>query len=298
MAVPVVAAVAEVAEKVEVAAEAEATEATIAEAAQEVGASEAESAFNTEIGADSMTEFPDEVGDTVGNSYNAEAGNEAAESVSEASVEKPITESYIDEALTDGIRSQLSIDGIDNICNLYSKRAEEIMKHVEKLKNAKTKAEKFDAFYGLEQVKGRMFEDMLKIAFRNNFEGEAITQPMLQSTNGIVKADICMKGATRDLQIAGKEIASGQNLWAEVKCGSASYLRQEIPHILEQVSGHPENSMLIVTNDIFDMSIEMQGKLLAGLEANNSNLCVLDISSIEVASSLMEFVETCTIGGV
>lgn len=208
-------------------------------------------------------------------------------------LDKPLTDetpelglNELSKELSEKISEMLTNEGIDKLREEYPNLDKELNKIQLELQNAETPAERYRASNKLEQVKGRAMEVMLKDALAEYFDSVDEKQISVETDEGVTKPDIILSNAKNDITIGSTEISQGQDLGVEVKCGADVYIRSQISHILTQVLGHGENSVVIVSSEYNDMTSNAKGNLLNGLEERNSSLCVLDISSSDVRNAL------------
>lgn len=186
------------------------------------------------------------------------------------------------------VREMLSGKGVSDIRNKNSNFDKEMNGARNKFENAKNPAERMAALNGLEQTKGRAMEYMLKEKLKEKFDNVEEKQRIVETKEGTTKPDLILNSAKESFTIGNTHVKKGEKLGVEVKCGSADYITREIKHIGDQVLGHPDNSVVILTNDYNDMSTSAKKSLLTNLKKRNSSVCVLDISSSEVKEALLE----------
>lgn len=186
------------------------------------------------------------------------------------------------------VREMLSDRGIDNLRKQYTNLDKEFNKIEKQIENAKSPAERMAALNQIEQTKGRVMEALVKEVLKGKFDNVEEKQRSVETKEGTTKPDLILNSAKESFAIGGTNVKKGEDLGIEVKCGSAKYMTSEIKHIEEQVLGHPDNSVVILTNEANDMSTSAKNNLLPNLKERNSSVCVLDISSSEVKEAVFE----------
>ncbi|MDQ1908947.1 hypothetical protein RAC89_00345 [Paenibacillus sp. GD4] len=143
------------------------------------------------------------------------------------------------------------------------------------------------AFETLDRYKGTIFEQELKHSLMDQFETADAEQQVVQTEFGATKPDIVMRGALEDIRIGDLEIGQGEDLYIEAKCGSSDYIRNEMGHILRQVEGHGDNSLVVVTNDYLELSTDVRAQFEKQLAEKGGHIYVADISSTELQAGLL-----------
>ncbi|NHN34401.1 hypothetical protein [Paenibacillus agricola] len=134
----------------------------------------------------------------------------------------------------------------------------------------------------LNRYKGTVLEYELKDTLANKFESVDVEQQLVPTDWGATKPDVILRGAVEDMRISDLQIAQGEDLYIEAKCGSSSYIRNEMGHILKQVEGHGENSLIVVTRDYMELSPDVRGSFEKQLAEKGSHLYVADVTSTEM----------------
>lgn len=139
----------------------------------------------------------------------------------------------------------------------------------------------------LDRYKGTVFEHELKDALSDRFEKADTEQQLVQTEWGATKPDVVMRGALEEMSIGDLKIAKGEDLYIEAKCGSADYIRNEMGHMLQQVEGHGDNSLVVVTQDYLELSPDVRAQFEKQLAEKGSHLYVADVASSELSVGLL-----------
>ena len=131
-------------------------------------------------------------------------------------------------------------------------------------------------------------DSMLKDSLKNKFESVEDSQRIVSTPEGDTKPDIVLVNAHESIIIGKTVVNKGDDLFVEVKCGDASYIRNEMKHILKQVLGHEGKSVVIVTKDYYNISADKRAEFEANLAEKGSSICVLDVHSKDIEKSIIE----------
>ena len=185
-------------------------------------------------------------------------------------------------------KEMLSVRGIDNMRKQYANLDKELNGIQKEFENAKSPAERMAALNKIEQTKGRAMEDVIKETLKGKFDSIGEKQISVETKEGRTKPDLILNSAKESFTIGDTHVKKGEKLGAEIKCGSAEYMTRETKHISDQVLGHPDNSVVILTNEYNDMSTSAKNNLIRNLKERNSSVCALEISSSQVKKALLE----------
>ncbi|NNU78350.1 hypothetical protein [Clostridium estertheticum] len=200
----------------------------------------------------------------------------------------------ISELKDDDIGLQANIKDAGSLSSIEKIRAEN--PNVEKvlsdseniLKNTTSDLEIQKVDKNLEKYKGTIFENQLKESLKDNFEELDAKQKLVETEFGGTKPDIVLRDAKKDMKISDLEIKKGDDLFIEAKCGSSEYIRSEMGHILKQVEGHEDNSLVIVTKDYERISPQYRADFENELKQKGSHLYVADTFSNEVSLGIRD----------
>ena len=184
------------------------------------------------------------------------------------------------------VKSQVSSEGVQEIRENYE-NVDNVLNNIKDgIENSKTDIDLQRQVKRVEIYKGTVFEDMCKEGLKDKFESIDSKQITIETPEGNTKPDIVCREAREDFKIGNVEVKQGENLYAEVKCGSADYIESEMPHIEKQVLGHSDGkSIVIVSNDYLQIDPQKRALFESKLREKGSDIIVVDVkaSSVEEA---------------
>lgn len=184
------------------------------------------------------------------------------------------------------VKSQVSSEGVQEIRKNYE-NVDKVLNNIKDgIENSKTDIDLQRQVKRVEIYKGTVFEDMCKEGLKDKFESIDSKQTIIETPEGNTKPDIVCREAKGDFKIGNVEVNQGENLYAEVKCGSAEYIESEMPHIEKQVLGHSDGkSIVIVSNDYLQIDPQKRALFESKLREKGSDIIVVDVkaSSVEEA---------------
>ena len=197
----------------------------------------------------------------------------------------------IDSELSNEVSNFLNPYGIDVIKENY----ENVDKKLEQIKDGVVTAtndlELQVQFSKISKYKGIIMECIIKESLTSIFENAENNQRIIKTPEGNTKPDIVLNRAKEQFIIGNTFVNKGENLFIEVKCGEASYIRNEMKHILKQVSGHKEGkSVVVVTKDYLDISEEQRAIFEEKLAQKGSSVCVLNVYSKDIEKPIIEYI--------
>lgn len=115
-----------------------------------------------------------------------------------------------------------------------------------------TDAERRSAQSKLSSLKGQMMETAVKDALSDAGLTVETKQRLVEGQDGGTRPDVIARNDTdQSLQVFGKNIAPGETMSIECKCGGKVYLDQQLhDHIPNQLSGQIGHKVLLTTADI------------------------------------------------
>lgn len=184
------------------------------------------------------------------------------------------------------VKSQISSEGIQRIRENYENVDNVLGSIKDGIENSTTDIDLQRQVKRVETYKGTVFEDMCKEGLKDKFESIDSKQITIETIEGLTKPDIVCRDAKEDFKIGNIEVKHGENLYAEVKCGSAEYIESEMTHIEKQVLGHSDGkSIVIVSNDYLQIDPQKRALFESKLREKGSDIIVVDVkaSSVEEA---------------
>lgn len=185
------------------------------------------------------------------------------------------------------VKSQVSGEGVQEIRKNYENVDNVLGSIKDGIENSKTDIDLQRQIKRVETYKGTVFEDMCKEGLKDKFESIDSKQTIIETPEGNTKPDIVCRDAKEDFKIGNVEVKQGENLYAEVKCGSAEYIESEMPHIEKQVLGHSDGkSIVIVSNDYLQIDPQKRALFESKLREKGSDIIVVDIKSSDVEQAI------------
>ncbi|RIX59705.1 hypothetical protein D3P08_06150 [Paenibacillus nanensis] len=138
----------------------------------------------------------------------------------------------------------------------------------------------------LERYKGTVFENEIKDSLGDRFELTESKQMTVETEYGETKPDVVLRGALEEMRIGDLTVGKGEDLYIEAKCGSAEYIRNQMGHMLEQVEGHEQNSLVVVTRDYLDIAPDVRAEFEKQLSEKGSHLYVADVRAMDISNGL------------
>lgn len=184
------------------------------------------------------------------------------------------------------VKSQTSSEGIQGIRENYENVDNVLGTIKDGIESSTTDIDLQKQVKRVETYKGTVFEDMCKEGLKDKFESIDLKQITIETPEGLTKPDIVCRDAKEDFKIGNVEVKQGENLYAEVKCGSAEYIESEMAHIEKQVLGHSDGkSIVIVSNDYLQIDPQKRALFESKLRDKGSDIIVVDVkaSSVEEA---------------
>lgn len=192
----------------------------------------------------------------------------------------------VSEEFNEKVKGQVSSEGIQEIRENYENVDNVLSSIKDGIEKSITDIDLQRQVKRVETYKGTVFEDMCKEGLKDKFHETDSKQITIETEEGLTKPDIVCRDAKEDLTIGNVEIKYGENLYAEVKCGSAEYIESEMAHIEKQVLGHSDGkSIVIVSNDYLQINPQKRALFESKLRDKGSDIIVVDIkaSSVEEA---------------
>lgn len=194
-----------------------------------------------------------------------------------------------DDVFNKRIEDQCSSEGIENIKANYENVNNVMSSIKEGINNATTDVDLQKEMKRVETYKGTVFEDMNKEALKDNFESIDLKQNLVETSEGGTKPDVVLRDAKEDFSIGNTDVKKGDNLYAEVKCGSANYIEGQMTHIEKQVLGHNDGkSIVVVSRDYLDIDPQKRSTFEAKLNEKGSDVIVTNVYGNDVQGAMIE----------
>lgn len=184
------------------------------------------------------------------------------------------------------VKSQVSSEGIQGVRENYENVDKVLGSIKDGIESSTTDIDLQRQVKRIETYKGTVFENMCKEGLKDKFTSIDLKQITIETPEGLTKPDIVCRDAKEDFKIGNVEVKQGENLYAEVKCGSAEYIESEMAHIEKQVLGHSDGkSIVIVSNDYLQIDPQKRALFESKLRDKGSDIIVVDVkaSSVEEA---------------
>lgn len=194
----------------------------------------------------------------------------------------------IDNKVSSSILENLNSEGINKVRDNYPNVDRKLLEIGNDIDNAQSPMDLQRQMSRIGKYKGTIAECMLKDSLKNKFESVEDSQRIVSTPEGDTKPDIVLVNANESIIIGKTVVNKGDDLFVEVKCGDASYIRNEMKHILKQVLGHEGKSVVIVTKDYYNISADKRAEFEANLAEKGSSICVLDVYSKDIEKSIIE----------
>lgn len=223
-----------------------------------------------------------------GNDYEGAKYNELSNPIKET-YDGSIEGTDFNDVFNQRIEEQCSPEGIENIKANYE-NVNDVMSNIkEGINNAATDVDLQKEMKRVETYKGTVFEDMNKEALKDKFESLDLKQNLVETSEGGTKPDVVLRDAKEDFTIGNTEIKKGDNLYAEVKCGSSDYIVGQMSHIEKQVLGHNDGkSIVIVSRDYLDIDPQKRSAFEAKLNEKGSDVIVTNVYGDQVEEAMIE----------
>lgn len=142
----------------------------------------------------------------------------------------------------------------------------------------------------LQQYRGTVAEQMVEASLADAFEAVEQTQRVVETSSGFTRPDVELKHAQKTIELGELVVHPGEDLTIEVKTGSAEYLEREFAHILQQVEGHGDNSLVVFSEEYHQIAPEVRAGFENELAEHGSHVVVLDIETKTIDNALRSLI--------
>lgn len=223
-----------------------------------------------------------------GNNYEGTKFDESSNPINET-YDSSIEGTDFNDVFNQRIEDQCSPQGIENIKANYQNVNDVMSSIKEGTNNATTDVDLQKEMKRVETYKGTVFEDMNKEALKDKFESLDLKQNLVETSEGGTKPDVVLRDSKEDFSIGNTDVKKGDNLYAEVKCGSADYIEGQMPHIEKQILGHNDGkSIVLVSRDYLDIDPQKRSAFEAKLNEKGSDVIVTNVYGDDVEETMIE----------
>ncbi len=176
-----------------------------------------------------------------------------------------------------------------------SQRYPEIQEKIETLRSKQEDAEGPRDYQSIDteaqQYRGIIAEDMVETSLAPNFDSALERQPTLVTDSGATRPDVVLENAQLEFSLGDLRVSEGENLYVEVKTGTAEYIQRQMDHILKQVEGHEGKSAVVVTREYLEIKESVRTVFEEELTAKDSHIIVLDLAKGQIDDALASFLQ-------
>jgi|GEM_PF-3301864 len=144
------------------------------------------------------------------------------------------------------------------------------------------------------RFKGDLIEAIIKEGLSDNFDNILDKEQQVDIGDGKkTNIDVTCENAKEDIKIGDVEVKKGENLYIESKVGDASYIRGQMDHMIDQVTGHHEagkqsgngyKSIIVVSKDYLNISENKRSEFEEKIKDLGTEVVILDKSASEIES--------------
>lgn len=195
----------------------------------------------------------------------------------------------VDYDVNNDLTNQTTPEGVENIKENYENVDRVLDSIKQDIMQSSTEIDLQRQMKRIERYKGTIFENMCKESLQDRFNYIEEVQRTIETVEGDTKPDIILNDAKESFSIGNVEVNESEDLYVEVKCGTAEYIESQMSNIEKQVLGHSEGkSLVMVTKDYLDIDPQKRANFEMKLEQQGSEVFVADVYSYQVENAVIQ----------